>query len=121
MPAASITPARISTAWISTASTASVRRLPPRARLSVLGALVAAALAPLAPQAAQANMVQQIIVGKCTEAMQADFKKAAKTPPAGMVGDTCSCVVDGMLKRRQSLEQAKTTCVQQATKKYGAI
>ena len=86
--------------------------------MSLLGALVAAALAP---QAAQANMVQQIIVGKCTEAMQADFKKAAKTPPAGMVGDTCTCVADGMLKRRQSLDQAKTTCVQQATKKYGAI
>ena len=79
------------------------------------------ALAALAPQPAQANMVQQIIVGKCSEAMQADFKKAGKTPPAGMVSDTCSCVADGMLKHRQSLDQAKTSCVNQATTKYGAI
>ena len=70
---------------------------------------------------ARANMVQQIVVGKCSEAMQADFSKAGKTPPAGMVSDTCGCVADGMLKRRQSLDQAKTTCVQQASKKYGAI
>ena len=100
------------------ASVASVCALPLRVGVSLLGAL---AWAALAPQAAQANMMQEIIVGKCSEAMHADFKKAAKTPPAGMVNDTCSCVADGMLKRRQSLDQAKTLCVQQATKKYGAI
>ena len=77
--------------------------------------------AALLPQPAGANMMQQIIVSKCSDAMQADFKKAGKTPPAGMVSDTCGCVADGMLKRRQSLEQAKTTCVQQANQKYGAI
>jgi hypothetical protein len=88
---------------------------------ALLGALTGLSLAPLAPQPAQANMVQQIIVSKCSEAMQADFKKAGKTPPAGMVSDTCGCVADGMLKRRQSLDQAKTTCVQQANQKYGAI
>ena len=38
---------------------------------------------------AHANMMQQIIVGKCSQAMQDDFKKAGKTPPAGMVNDTC--------------------------------
>ena len=108
-------------ALITAASTASVRLLPHQARVGLLGALVAAAFTPLAPQAAQANMVQQIIVGKCTEAMQAEYKKASKTPPAGMVGETCTCVADGMLKHRQSLDQAKATCVQQATKKYGAI
>jgi len=84
-------------------------------------ALAATALAPLLSQPAQANMMQQIIVGKCSEAMQADFKKAGKTPPNGMVSDTCSCVADGMLKRRQTLDQAKTTCVQKSTQKYGAI
>ena len=88
---------------------------------SLFGALLGVVLAPMAPQAAHANMVQQIIVGKCSEAMQADFKKAGKTPPAGMVNDTCSCVADGMLKHRQNLDQAKTTCVNQATQKYGAI
>ncbi len=78
-----------------------------------------AALLTAAP--AQANMVGQIITGKCAEAMQADFKKAAKTPPAGMVDYTCSCVSDGMLKRRQSLDQAKNVCVKQATQKYGTL
>jgi hypothetical protein len=75
--------------------------------------------AAVMPQPAGANMMQQIITSKCAEAMQADFKKAGKTPPAGMVESTCSCVADGMLKKRQSLEQAKSLCVQQATLKYG--
>jgi len=102
--------------------TAAPRPLRQRSSAGWLGGLAAAAaLAPLLSQPARANMVQQIIVGKCSEAMQADFKKAGKTPPAGMVNDTCSCVANGMLKRRQSLEQAKTTCVQQSTQKYGAI
>lgn len=80
------------------------------------------ALLPLLVAApSQANMMEQIITGKCSEAMQADFKKAGKTPPAGMVTDTCSCVSDGMLKHRQSLDQAKTVCVQKATQKYGQI
>ncbi|MCX5940771.1 MAG: hypothetical protein NTX18_07095 [Cyanobium sp. LacPavin_0818_WC50_MAG_67_9] len=67
---------------------------------------------------AHANMMQQIIVGKCSQAMQDDFKKAGKTPPAGMVNDTCGCIADGMLKKGQSLDQAKTACVQQTTAKY---
>lgn len=82
---------------------------------------VAALLSLLSPAPGRANMVQQIIIGKCSGAMQADFKKAGKTPPAGMVDFTCSCVADGMLKRRQTLDQAKATCVNQATQKYGAI
>ena len=98
-----------------------VRFLPQRVRLNLRIVLLAAAVAPLLPQAAQANMMQQIIVGKCSEAMQADLKKAGKTPQVGMVDFTCSCVADGMLKRRQSLDQAKTYCVQQATKKFGAL
>ena len=67
---------------------------------------------------AQANMVKQIIIGKCSTAMQDDFKKAGKTPPAGMVNETCGCIADGMLTRRQSLDQAKATCVKQSTAKY---
>lgn len=78
----------------------------------LLGALVM-------PQSAGANMMEQIITSKCAEAMQADFQKAGKTPPAGMVESTCSCVSNGMLKKRQSLEQAKSLCVEQATLKYG--
>ena len=67
---------------------------------------------------AHANMVKQIIVGKCSSAMQDDFKKAGKTPPAGMVDETCGCIADGMLNRRQSLDQAKAICVKQSTAKY---
>ena len=67
---------------------------------------------------AHANMVKQIIVGKCSSAMQDDFKKAGKTPPAGMVDETCGCIADGMLNRRQSLDQAKDVCVKQTTAKY---
>jgi|LauGreDrversion4_2_1035121.scaffolds.fasta_scaffold755597_1 hypothetical protein len=96
-----------------------------RGRLTAAApALVCAATACLSLLAAapsRANMMQQIITGKCAEAMRADFQKAAKTPPAGMVEFTCGCVADGMLKRRQSLDQAKTVCVNQATQKYGAI
>jgi hypothetical protein len=87
--------------------------------LLAFGGAVLLNLVAAAPS--RANMVGQIITGKCSEAMQADFKKAGKTPPAGMVDFTCSCVSDGMLKRRQSLDQAKTVCVKQATAKYGSI
>lgn len=88
---------------------------------ALLGSLVGVAFDSIAPQAAKANMVQQIIIGKCSNAMQAEFNTAGKTPPAGMVDFTCGCVADGMLKRRQSLDQSKTTCVQMANQKYGTI
>jgi hypothetical protein len=78
--------------------------------------LLAAAVLVAVP--ARANMVQQIIVGKCSKAMQDDFKKAGKTPPAGMVDETCGCIANGMLKKGQSLDQAKTICVKQTTAKY---
>ena len=54
-------------------------------------------------------MLNQIIFKKCSEAMAADFQKAGKTPPQGMVPDTCNCVVERM-GNRQSIEQAKTFC-----------
>ena len=66
-------------------------------------------------------MVRQIIVGKCSSAMQDDFKNAGKTPPAGMVNETCGCIADGMLNRRQSLDQAKTVCVKQTTAKFNPL
>ena len=89
----------------------------PSAALLALGSALLFG-ASVMPQPAGANMMEQIITSKCAEAMQADFKKAGKTPPAGMVEETCSCVADGMLKKRQSLEQAKSLCVEQATVKY---
>jgi hypothetical protein len=90
----------------------------PSAALLALGSALLFG-ASVMPQPAGANMMEQIITSKCAEAMQADFKKSGKTPPAGMVEETCSCVADGMLKKRQSLEQAKSLCVEQATVKYG--
>jgi hypothetical protein len=90
----------------------------PSAALLALGSALLFG-ASVMPQPAGANMMEQIITSKCAEAMQADFKKAGKTLPAGMVEETCSCVADGMLKKRQSLEQAKSLCVEQATVKYG--
>ena len=66
---------------------------------------------------AHANMVKQIMVGRCSGAMQDDFKKAGKTPPAGMVQETCGCIADGYGKG-QSLDQAKDVCVKQTTVKY---
>jgi hypothetical protein len=67
---------------------------------------------------AHANMVQQVIIGRCSSAMQDEFRKAGKTPPAGMVNETCGCIADGMLRRRQSLDQAKAVCVKQTTAKF---
>ena len=92
--------------------------MPSPASMLRLPLLFACASAALVAAPAHANMMQQIIVGKCSSAMQADFQKAGKTPPAGMVNDTCTCVANGMLKKGQSLDQAKTTCVKQSTAKY---
>lgn len=80
----------------------------------------AAAMPLLAPRPAAANMMDQIILGKCSQAMKDDFNKAGKTPPAGMVDSTCSCVV-AQMKKRQSIDQAKTTCTNQALQQYGQI
>jgi hypothetical protein len=75
----------------------------------------AAALITLAaPTAVQAqNMLDQMVIKKCTAAMQADFDKAAKTPPAGLIQQTCGCVAT-QLDATHNLEMAKTICTQQA-------
>lgn len=85
-----------------------------RSTASLLAAAVVAGLA--AP--AQATMIDQIILNKCSAAMREDFQKAGKTPPDGMVADTCNCVVE-QVKNRQSIEQAKTFCTKQSLEKYG--
>ena len=85
-----------------------------RSTASLLAAAVVAGLA--AP--AQASMIDQIILNKCSAAMREDFQKAGKTPPDGMVADTCNCVVE-QVKNRQSIEQAKTFCTKQTLEKYG--
>ena len=85
-----------------------------RSTASLLAAAVAVGLA--AP--AQASMIDQIILNKCSAAMREDFQKVGKTPPDGMVADTCNCVVE-QVKNRQSIEQAKTFCTKQSLEKYG--
>ena len=85
-----------------------------RSTASLLAAAVAAGL--VAP--AQASMIDQIILNKCSAAMREDFQKAGKTPPDGMVPDTCNCVV-AQVNSRQSIEQAKTFCTKQSLEKYG--
>lgn len=85
-----------------------------RSTASLLAAAVVAGLA--AP--AQATMIDQIILNKCSAAMREDFQKAGKTPPDGMVADTCNCVVE-QVKNRQSIEQATTFCSKQSLEKYG--
>ena len=85
-----------------------------RTTTSLVAAAVVAGLA--AP--AQASMIDQIILNKCSAAMREDFQKAGKTPPDGMVPDTCNCVV-AQVNSRQSIEQAKTFCSKQSIQKYG--
>ena len=85
-----------------------------RSTASLLAAAVVAGLA--AP--AQASMIDQIILNKCSAAMREDFQKAGKTPPDGMVADTCNCVVE-QVKNRQSIEQAQTFRTKQSLEKYG--
>lgn len=82
--------------------------------------LAAAWLAALNPAVVRASMMDQIILSKCSSAMAEDFQKAGKTPPDGMISDTCNCVVEQM-KHRQSIDQAKSVCTQQAIKKYGQL
>jgi len=64
-----------------------------------------------------ANMKDQLIFGYCSRAMAADLDKAGKTPPAGMVDNTCGCVVQ-QINARASIDQAKAICQAQAQQKY---
>ena len=84
----------------------------PSARASSLLGLLLACLAIAAPAQAQ-SMLDQIILQKCSAAMQADFAKAGQTPSAGLVQQTCSCVVQ-QLQATHNLDLAKTVCSQQA-------
>jgi hypothetical protein len=82
----------------------------------VAGVLVAAT----AGGSAKANMMDQMVMHYCSKDMQEEFTKAGKTAPAGMIEATCTCVVQ-RLKARDSIEQAKTFCKDQAIKQYGEI
>ena len=84
----------------------------------LIGACLVASAASSLAAPAQASMIDQIIFKKCSQAMADDFQKAGKTPPDGMVADTCNCVVE-QVGKRQTIEQAKTFCSKQSIQKYG--
>lgn len=84
--------------------------------LGLLGFVSLAGLTALAP--AKAGMVENAILSKCAEAMVKDFQKAGKTPPAGMVNDTCNCVLTRW-QQKLGLDTAIKTCSADATAKYG--
>jgi hypothetical protein len=69
-------------------------------------------------QAQPANMKDQIIMGACSQAMASELSLAGKTAPAGMVKETCGCVIT-QLNKKSSLDQAKVICKQMAAAKYG--
>ncbi len=74
----------------------------------------AALIALVAPTAVKSqSMFDHMVVKKYTAAMQADFDKAGKTPPAGLIQQTCGCVAQ-QLDSTHNLEMAKTICTQQA-------
>jgi hypothetical protein len=94
------------------------------ARTLLFGAVVLAApLSQAAESGSQsketpANMKDQIILSACSQAMASELALAGKTAPAGMVKETCACVVT-QLNQKNSLDQAKLICKQMAATKYG--
>ena len=82
-------------------------------RLALPVAAAAALLASLGSGAQAQSMMDQIIFSKCSAAMNADYQKAGKTPPDGLVQTTCNCVVTTMAQTR-SIDVAKQTCSKQA-------
>ena len=77
----------------------------------VAGVLVAATAAG----SAKANMMDQMVMHYCSKDMQEEISKAGKIAPTGMIEATCTCVVQ-RLKARDSIEQAKSFCKDQAIK-----
>jgi hypothetical protein len=74
----------------------------------------AALIAFAAPSGVRAqSMLDQIVIQKCSAAMQADFDKAGTPPPAGLIQKTCGCVAQ-KLDTTHNIEAAKTICTQQA-------
>ena len=92
----------------------------PTTRRVLVGAIgLALAALGLAPAAAFAgdNMMDQMVRKYCLKAVNDEVKASGKPAPDGMANSTCDCVVQQM-KKRQSIEQAKVTCKNEAAKKY---
>jgi len=85
-----------------------------------LACAAATLIAWAVPSAVQAQSVlDQIVIKKCTAAMQANFDKAGKTPPAGLIHRTCGCVAS-QVEATHHIEMAKTICTQQAQSEMSA-
>jgi hypothetical protein len=83
------------------------------ASLLALG-LAVAFPASLRAQSFKDNMINQ----RCTQAANDDFTKLAKTPPAGFIPFTCSCLVQ-QVNAQVPVDQAKASCKAQAIAKFG--
>ena len=82
-----------------------------------VAALACVLVAATAGGSAKANMMDQMVRKYCLKAVNDEVKASGKPAPDGMANSTCECVVQQM-KKRQSIEQAKVTCKNQAAKKY---
>jgi len=84
-----------------------------------LGVVLVVAGFGLAPAGALAgdNMMDQMVRKYCLKAVNDEVKASGKPAPEGMQDFTCDCVVQQM-KKRQSIDVAKTTCKNQAATKY---
>ena len=82
--------------------------------LVACSALACCAVVWSSPQAKAQSMMDQIIFNKCSSAMQADYQKAGKTPPAGLVTKTCNCVVKEV-DATHNIDTAKTICTSNLT------
>ncbi len=79
-----------------------------------LASAAATLIAWAVPSVVQAqSMLDQIVIKKCTSAMQADFDKAGKTPPAGLIQQTCDCVAT-QIEATHNIEMARSICTKQA-------
>jgi hypothetical protein len=67
----------------------------------------------LTPEPLQAqSMMDQMILQRCSAAMQSDFDKAGQTPAPGLIQSTCACVAK-QINATHNIDLAKTLCTQQ--------
>jgi len=59
-------------------------------------------------------MMDQTIFSRCSSAMNAEFQKAGKTPPDGMVKTACDCVIK-KISETHNIDLAKQLCTQKAS------
>jgi hypothetical protein len=82
-------------------------------------AAIAVGTAGALAQTAQAQTFRDNVINqRCTKAAAKNFATLAKTPPAGFIPFTCSCVVQE-INAQVPVDQAKATCKAQAIAKFG--